>query len=132
MRFRSLILSILPPSDQLQEFTLSACESDAHHYYYTITTTCIILLLLLLHRSPSPRLLLNDRARTPESFYPRCVIAAHNHYRVESSLERNKCALDRSRRILCERTVVASAVGSEVHDGQNEPVTFQVNIGGVS
>lgn len=96
MRFRSLILSILPPvveaSDQLQ-FTLPACASAGRrgaaarcHYYYS-----------RLHRSPSPRLLLNDRARALESLYPRCVTAAHNHYRVESSLERNKCARSRSR-----------------------------------
>lgn len=98
-----------------------------YYYYY-------ILLLLLLSAPPLTftSSLTQRSCADPESFYPRCVIAAHNHYRVESSLERNKCALDRSRRILCERTVVASAVGSEVHDGQSEPVTFQVNIGGVS
>jgi len=61
------------------------------------------------HRSPSPRLLLNTIACTrrpprvslhlspspsPSFFspYPRCVIGAHDHYRVASSLERNKYA----------------------------------------
>lgn len=75
-----------------------------------------------LHRSPSPRLLLNDRARALESLYPRCVIAAHNHYRVESSLERNKCARSRSR---CVRSVPSP--DAEVHDGQNERSTFKAD-----
>lgn len=118
MRFRSLILSILPPvveaSDQLQ-FTLPTCARPARRgaaarccYYYS-----------RLHRSPSPRLLLNDRARALESLYPRCVIAAHNHYRVESSLERNKCARSRSR---CVTSVTRRRVRSS--RCQNEYSTF--------
>lgn len=115
MRFRSLILSVLPPvverSAAVYPPRVYPASASRCCYYYS-----------RLHRSPSPRLLLNDRARALESLYPRCVIAAHNHYRVESSLERNKCARSRSR---CVRSVPSP--GAKFTMAKNVRSTFKAD-----
>lgn len=116
-RFRSLILSILPPSG-------SAAVNPPRRGTITCITTFLgtTAHLHLVSYSTISR-------ADPESLYPRCIIAAHNHYRVESSLERNKCALDR--KALIERAPSRRlCVGCEVQDfkfGRSEPVTFRVN-----